>query len=110
MNQLLTTKQKLTILILNITILLSPIISAQQYLRIANENPDKKFVDIVKEADAYYTSKGLIDKQNGRVVKDNEYIQYERWKEFNRSRLTADGKLQNLNKHLLAESNKYTAA
>lgn len=74
-------------------------LAAQDYLKIIEHSEGRDFEEVVNEIEKLYANK---DKGRG-----TGYKQFQRWKEFNSSRLTKDGKIQNVSKMLLHESEEY---
>jgi hypothetical protein len=88
--------------------------SSQKFLRIAEESQSKNFEEIVEEAEHYYDSLEALKKDRIKDEEDDEdedeLEHFYRWKYFNESRLTADGKIVNVSKKVMEEYVKYLLA
>lgn len=102
-NSYLFRKMKMTILV-TFVLFLPAVTSAQEFMKIVEKSKNKKFDEIVKEVEHYFDSLGVTgqDEEEG-----HEYFQFLRWKYFNESRLTDQGRLQNINQRTLQELERY---
>ncbi len=91
-----------TISMIFIAFLSLNIVSAQVFRDIVEKNASQPFERIVHEVEAYYQGK---DKGRG-----TGYKQFKRWEYFNASRLSADGRLQNVPRRVLDEFLAYQSA
>lgn len=73
--------------------------NAQDYIKIIEKSHGRDFKEVVAEIEALYKGKS---KGTG-----TGYKQFQRWVDFNKGRLTKDGKVQNLSQALLDASDKY---
>jgi photosystem II stability/assembly factor-like uncharacterized protein len=78
---------------------------AQKYLEIARNSSSKDFASIVQEAENYYEKNGLKT-QEDMDDEGSEYNQFQRWKYFNKSRLS-NGLLQNAPKRTVDAITQY---
>ena len=82
-----------------ITILTCLFAHGQPHLRIAEENPNLPFDQIVQKVEAFYQGR---DKGRG-----TGYKQFKRWEFFNQHRLDEKGYLQNVSRRLMNEFFEY---